>query len=460
MKFIVAGAGSVGYDIAKHLIKEGKDVVIIERDTSRAKFLEGDLDCIVLNREINSIQTLLEADMHNGDYFIAATNSDEVNLIACSIAASASVDGSLLKIKKIARVRNLDYSHAEFQGIPFLGADYIISPEIEAANQITEVVKQGALSDVLAFEGSNITVRNGIVERNSIFKNKSLIKIRKDINKPFLIALIKRGDSVLIPSGNTIVREGDDLYIVADDKTMDYIFARTGKKFKKIETALIVGTTRIAKNLLRMLSVRPINLKILVEDYEEAKEISRAYPNVLVINGDVRNESIFEEERLNEVDLIVTVTENQELNVISALYAKSIGIDRAVAAVSKESYITIAQKLGVDATVSPKRSAVDAILKYIRRGNVRTLHSLFDGEAEAIELLVSAECNACGKKIKELGMPENSIIAAINRNKEVHIPNGDFEIKADDSVVIIMKNKNVSAVESIFSDGNEPQIDI
>ena len=452
MKFVIAGAGAVGYDIARHLIKEGKDVVVIERDPIRAKFIESNLDCMVLNKEINRIQTMQALDLADGDYFIAATNEDETNLIACSIAASASPDGSMLNIKKIARVSNLDYSHAEFRGNPFLGADYIISPEMAAANHIAEIVKQGALSDVLAFEGSNITVRNEIIERNSAFRNKNLIKIRKEINKPFLIALIRRGDSVLIPSGNTVVREGDEIYIVADEKTMDYIFARTGKRIKKIETALIVGTTKIARNLLRTLSVTPINLKLLSEDYEEAKEISRRYPNVLVINGDVRNESVFEEERLDEVDLIVTVTGNQELNVLSALYAKSIGVERAVASVSKESYISIAQKLGVDATVSPKRSTVDAILKYIRHGKIVTLHTLFDGEAEAVEILVSPQCNACGKMIKELKMPENSIIAAVTRNREVSIPNGDFEIRSGDSVIIIMKKQNVPKVEMIFAD--------
>ncbi len=452
MKFVVAGAGAVGYDIARHLIKEGKDVVIIERDPIRAKFLENNLDCMVLNKEINRSQTMQELNLEDGDFFIAATNKDETNLIACSIAAASSPDGSMLDLRKIARVSNMDYSHAEFKGNPFLGADYIISPEMAAANHIAEIVKQGALSDVLAFEGSNITVRNEIVERNSSFRNKNLIKIRKEINKPFLIPLIRRGESVLIPFGNTVVREGDEIYIVADEKTMDYVFAKTGKKIKKIETALIVGTTKIAKNLLRTLSMMPINLKLLSEDYEEAKEISRKYPNVLVINGDVRNESVFEEERLNEVDLIITVTENQELNVLSALYAKSIGVERAVASVSKESYISIAQKLGVDATVSPKRSTVDAILKYIRRGKIITLHTLFDGEAEAVEILVSPESNVCGKRIKELKMPENSIIAAVSRHKEISIPGGDFEIKPGDSVIIIMKKQNVSKVETIFSD--------
>ncbi len=449
MKFIIAGAGSVGYDIARHLIKEGMDVVIIEKDTVRAKFLESDLDCIVINREINSIQTLKDADIQAGDYFIAVTESDEVNLIACSIASTFE------NVKKIARVRNLEYSHAEVFGRPFLGADYVISPEIEAAKQITEIIDRGAATDVLTFEGTDITVRAGIIEKNSIFKNKSLMKIRREINRQFIIALIKRGDKEIIPSGNTVLREGDTIFIVADSEAMNYILAKTGKRALKVKSALIVGTTRIARNLLRTLSVKPIDLKIVVENYDEAKELSRTFPNVLVINGDVRNESLFEEEKLNEVDLIVTVTDNQELNVITALYAKSTGVDRAVAAVSKQSYMSIAQKLGVDVTISPKKSAVDAILKYIRRGNIKTFHSLLEGDAEAIEFVVPEKCVAVGKLIRELKMPFDSIIAAISRNGKVFIPDGSFQLQKEDSIIVILKSSVASKVETIFANTNE-----
>ena len=236
---------------------------------------------------------------------------------------------------------------------------------------------------------------------------------------------------------------------------MNYILAKTGKRALKVKSALIVGTTRIARNLLRTLSVKPIDLKIVVENYDEAKELSRTFPNVLVINGDVRNESLFEEEKLNEVDLIVTVTDNQELNVITALYAKSTGVDRAVAAVSKQSYMSIAQKLGVDVTISPKKSAVDAILKYIRRGNIKTFHSLLEGDAEAIEFVVPEKCVAVGKLIRELKMPFDSIIAAISRNGKVFIPDGSFQLQKEDSIIVILKSSVASKVETIFANTNE-----
>lgn len=445
MKFVIAGAGSVGYEIAKHLIKEGKDVVLIEKDPARSKFLESELDCIILNREINSLQTFIDADIQEGDYFIAVTESDEINLIACSIAST--FEG----IKKVARVRNLNYSHAEVLGRPFLGADYVISPEIEAARQITEIIDRGAATDVISFEGTDITIRGGIVEKNSIFKNKPLHKIRREINRHFIVAYIKRGDKEIIPSGDTVIKEGDNIFLVADSEAMEYILRKTGKRVLKVKSALIIGTTRIGRNLLRTLSSKKIKLTVIVEDYEEAKEISRMYPDILVLNEDIRDEEIYEEEKLRENDLIVTVTDNQELNVITALYAKNIGVERAVSLVSRSSYMSIAQKLGVDVTVSPKRSAVDAILKYIRRGHVRSLHSLIEGDAEAIEFIVTENCPSKGKKLKELKMPSDSIVVAITRKGTVHIPDGNFVLMPEDSVIVILKSHVSSKVENIFS---------
>lgn len=446
MKFIIAGAGSVGCDIARHLIKEGKNVIIIEKNPARAKHLETMLDCIVLNREVNNLQVLKDTNIKDGDYFIAVTESDEVNLIACSIASTVK------NIKKIARVRNIEYSHAEVFGRPFLGADYVISPEIEAARHIADTIDKGAASDVFSFAGSDVTVRSGIVEKNSFLCNKSLIEIKREIGKQFIVAFIKRDNEAIIPSGKTIIRKEDNIFIVANNSTVNYIFHKLGKKVLKVKNALIIGTTRIALNLLKTLSNRSIKLKAVVKDYEKAKYISKVFPNVFVINDDVRDEAIFEEENLNELDLIVTVTNNQELNVITALYAKSIGISRAIATVNKQGYISIAQKLGVDSTVSPKKSAVDTILKYIRKGNVKTFHSLLQGSAEAVELIINDRCFACNKLVKNLKMPDDSIIAAVTRNGKIHAPDGNFKLQKDDTAVIIMKTSATNKVQTIFAD--------
>ena len=445
MKFIIAGAGSVGYDVARHLIKAGKDVVIIEKNPVRAKFLENDLDCIVINSEVNSIQTLKDINIEDGDYFIAVTESDEVNLISCSVAST------IADIRKIARVRNLDYSHAEVQGRPFLGADYIINPEIEAAKQLAEIIDKGAATDVLTFQGMDITVRGNIVGKNSIFAGKKLSRIKSEIKRKFVAAFIKRDSEDIIPSGDTVVKEGDNIYIVADNETMNHILSKEGEKVFEVEKALIVGTTRIARNLMRTLVQKKMDMTIVVSDYEEAKEISKIFPEVLVLNGDVRDEKIFEEENLGNYDLIVTVTENQELNVLTSLYSKSIGIKRAVATVNKPNYISIAKKLGVDVTVSPKRSAVDAILKFIRKGQIKTFYSLFEGDAEAIEFIIPENCKVNGKTLQEIKMPKDSIVAAATRGLGSIVPDGKYRIMRGDHLVVVYKSSSASKIESLFS---------
>jgi trk system potassium uptake protein TrkA len=194
-----------------------------------------------------------------------------------------------------------------------------------------------------------------------------------------------------------------------------------------------------------------MDLTVIVSNYEEAKEISRTFPEVLVLNGDVRNEQIFEEENLSHHDLIVTITNNQELNVLTSLYSKSIGIKRAVATVNKPNYISIAKKLGVDVTVSPKRSAVDAILKYIRKGQIKTFYSLFDGDAEAIEFIIPDNCKVNDKTLKEIKMPKDSIIVATTRDDKSIVPDGNYTIKSGDHLVVVYKSSSASKIESLFS---------
>ena len=337
------------------------------------------------------------------------------------------------------------------QGRPFLGADYIINPEIEAAKQLAEIIDKGAATDVLTFQGMDITVRGNIVGKNSIFAGKKLSRIKSEIKRKFVAAFIKRDSEDIIPSGDTVVKEGDNIYIVADNETMNHILSKEGEKVFEVEKALIVGTTRVARNLMRTLVQKKMDMTIVVSDYEEAKEISKIFPEVLVLNGDVRDEKIFEEENLGNYDLIVTVTENQELNVLTSLYSKSIGIKRAVATVNKPNYISIAKKLGVDVTVSPKRSAVDAILKFIRKGQIKTFYSLFEGDAEAIEFIIPENCKVNGKTLQEIKMPKDSIVAAATRGLGSIVPDGKYRIMRGDHLVVVYKSSSASKIESLFS---------
>ena len=231
MKVVILGAGVVGYQIAKNLINEGKDVVIIERDSDRAKIVSSQLDCIVINDEGNNVNTLKRAGIRSADYFLSVTDSDEINMINCGIVAS-----EFNVPIKIARIRSLDYSTSRIFNKEFMGIDYTVNSEVETARAIQTTIKHGATSDVLLFENSTVQMKNIQVHKNSFFKNKTLIEIRQKSTERFLIAAIIRNGEMIIPYGNTVIKEDDNIYILAKKEKMTDIFTLAGLKYEKIQS--------------------------------------------------------------------------------------------------------------------------------------------------------------------------------------------------------------------------------
>jgi len=445
MKVIIIGAGTVGFEIAKQLINEDKDVVLIEKDGNKAKHASQYLDCIVINEEGNNLDTLKKAGIADADFFITVTDSDEVNMISCALVAT-----EFNVPYKIARVRNLGYSKAMLMGKPFLGADYIVTPEVEAAKHIVRTVEHGATSGVISFEGTDIQVRNILIGENSFFKDKSLKEIKTNLDEEFLIAIIIRDNSLLIPSGDTIVNESDRIYIVAAAASLEKIFHKAGRPKQKIKKVAIVGGGKIGSYVARYLSGKDMKITIIDKNYDNCKNLSLNFPASLVLHGDITDESLFEEENLLTYDLFISTTKNQELNMLTAIYAKTLGIKRTISLVSKANYISIASKLDLDAIISPKASSIDAILKFIRKGNIRTVYTIFDGKAEVIEFHISDTNRIAGMPIKEIPMPQHSIITGVSRGGITLIPDGMFKIKPGDNIITITKKESISKIEELF----------
>jgi len=445
MKIVIVGSGEVGFHIAEQLIAENKDVVIIEKNADNVKHISNHLDCIVLHGEGNNIEILKEAEIHKADFFISVTDSDEVNMIACALVSS-----EFPNIYKIARVRNLDYSKAKIFEKPFLGIDYIVNPEVEAAKLIANTVKYGALSDVILFEKTDVQMRNIVVHEDSIFLNKSLKDITKKLKGDFLIGCISRKDKIIIPSGNTIIRENDNLYFFATKNNLDILFSKIGRLKKEIKNIIIIGGGKIGKYIAHYLINQKRKITIIDQNYENCKLLAEKFPKALVIHGDISDENIFEDEQLYKYDLIITTTHNQELNIVAAIYAKTLGLKRSIALVTKRNYLAIASNLGIDVTVSPKSSSVDTILKVIRKGKIKSIHSIFDGKAEVIELFFDNSSIGIDPTIREVNLPENSLIVSVTRGNESYIPHGDFILQNGDSIIIISSTESISKIENIF----------
>lgn len=445
MRVVILGAGVVGMQIASQLISEGKDVVIIEKDPERAKYVSGRLDCIVVKEEGTGMAALRHAGMDDASIFISVTNSDEVNMIACGLVTSE------FKVPvKIARVRNLDYSNAKIMEKSFLGIDFIVNSEVETARQIANTIALGADSDVMLFENTDLQLRNVVVHMGSYFANRTVKEIRSRIREQFLIAGIMREDEFIIPTGDTVVMVNDNLYLLATRKDFTRIFIKAGKKQESIDRIAIVGGGRIGELACEYLIRTGRKITIIETNYDRCKVLSDRFPDALVLNADISDETVFEEEDIGNCDLMVTVTDNQELNMLACLYSKIMGVKRTIALVTNAGYLSIASRLDIDVAISPKNSTVDAILKYIRRGNIKGLHSLFGGKAEVIEFIANEKSGLMGRRLKDLSFPENTLILSVVRGEKNILPDGELVIGPGDLVILIAAKESIPRLESFI----------
>ncbi len=445
MKIIIVGAGEVGTHIASQLIEEKKDVTIIERDPETARRVNDVLDCLVINGEGTNVDCLIEAGIEKTDIFVAATSIDEVNMISCLVAASE------FKIPvKIARVRNIEYNKTNIFDKSFIGVDYIVNPEIEASYDITQTVELGATSSIFSFDGTNAQLRDFVIEENSIFAGKALKDIRGLFKEQFIIAGVMRDGEVTIPSGDFEIKIGDHVYITALGRSFYKIMKTVGEKGSKLKKIIIVGGGLIGKHVTGMMIDKGRDVRLIEKDYDRCKEIAALYPDVIVINGDVSDEEIFDQENLSLADAVITTTQNEELNILAGVYAKSRGVRRAVALIDKTNYTYLATSLGIDACISAKTSSSDAILKFIRRGNVKKVYTIFEGQAEAIEFHINYNSFLVDKMLKEVKLPLGCLIVAVQRKRKTIIPDGNLKIQAGDSVIVFIINSSISKFEEML----------
>ncbi len=465
MSSVILGAGNVGFKLARQLIYEDSDVVLIEKDPKKAESASQQLDCLVLNEPGNSLETLRKAGVENASNFVAVTDSDEINMIACGIVASE------FKVpRKIARVRNIDYWNTSVLKQSFLGIDYVVSPEIEVARAITSAVDRGAVSDIMFFEKTGLQMRSVSVSGETVFAGRTIEEIRSTINVSFLVAVIFRYGDYIIPSGDSRIHENDKLYLIASENDFEHLFAVIGKEMTTINKIVIVGGGKIgqyvADHLLhegkhrasfwsRLVHTgKPATRRrvtILEPNYERCKWLADRYPSALVVNADISDEQFSEDDMFSSMDLVAATSDSQELNIVTAIYAKSLGTKRTIALVNKSTYVHIASSLGIDVAISPVDSMVSTILKYIRKANVRSLHSISGGNLDVIEVSVEATSKVVDKRIRDIRLPPNALIISVARGESNIVPSGGLELIEGDYLIIIANKESIQKLEEIFT---------
>ncbi|MDR3191918.1 MAG: NAD-binding protein [Treponema sp.] len=482
MRIVVVGAGRVGFSLCQRLIQENHDVSLIEANEERARHASNRLDCLVIHNEGNNIRALEEADIARAEALVCVTDSDELNMIICGLAASRYP-----KLVKVARVRNDEYVRFRRTGVQgggedtVLGIDHFIHPDIEAARWVLNAIDRGALGDVLAFPETPYELSSMEIAPGSPLDGLSLMDYRKVYTGESLVTMVERNGACFLPDGNTALAAGDRIHIFAPGDETEEIFKLAGRSGPAPRKIGILGGgqvgTLIAEGILypdrqeadlaapfdipakkkgifsflKALASKNLRRVVIIEqDYNLCKELSSRFPEALVLNEDISDESFVAEERINSLDLIVAATNYQELNIITAVYLKSRGVGRAIAMVSGTGYGIIARQLGVNVVIPMGQVVVDSILSRLIGGGVRGVHRIGDGSAGIFELEVGEEAPSADKPITDFHLGSKALLMLANRNGDSFIPRGDYVFKAGDRVIVIAKNDSEKEIEKFF----------
>ena len=446
MRVIIVGAGEVGYHLAERLSQENQDVVIVEADPEGAERASELLDVMTVVGNGASIPVLEKAGIRGARILMAVTSQDEVNLISCLAATRLGVDYT------IARVSNPDYYAAgSVLSRERLGIDLMINPEREAAMEAFQLLQSAAATDVAIFAGGKVQLVGLVVRDGAPVAGKSVARLAAELKEfHFILVAIVRDGETTIPDGSSRIESGDHIYVLSPSSEVASIPPLAGYEPFHLKRVMIAGGSAEGLYLAEMLEEHGIECTILDNDRRRCLELSEALPKSLVLHGDATDTELLEMEGVSGLDGYVAATGHDETNLLSGLVAKSIGARKVVSLIEKFDYLPLVAKVGLDAAVSPRMSAVNAILRYVRRGRVMTVATLKGSEAEAIEFKVVRESPIANKLISELPFPPGGIIGTIIRGETILMPRGDTVVLPGDEVIVFALPEALPEIEKFF----------
>ncbi len=448
MKIIIAGAGEVGFHLAKLLSYESQDITLIDNNRNNLVYADTHLDIRTLKGDATSIHILKEAQVKNVDLVIGVTSSEATNITVCVLAKQL---GAKRTIARISNTEFLDYK--EEIGFDKFGIDELISPEALAAREIALLLNQSAFDDSYEFEDGALTMIGLSLSRTATFVGKTVKEAAKIFPQLHFvpIAIQRFGTQyTLIPRGDTQFKEGDQVYFITVASGVDELYKLTGKVKQTIKNVMILGGSKIGKKTALDLSLNNFNVKLIENNREKAFDLADELPNTLVINSDGRNVELLEEENIHDMDAFIAVTGNSETNIMSCLVAKSKSVKKTIALVENMDYFQLSHSIGIDTLINKRLLAANNIFRFIRKGEVVAMTKLNNMNAELLEFIVKQTSEVCNKKIKDLDFPRSAIIGGIIRDGEGIIALGDFMIRAGDRIVVCCLPRSINKVEKLF----------
>ena len=455
MKIIIVGVGKVGYTLARHLCREGNEVMLIDNNAVALEKAQETLDLMGVRGSGRSFQTLIEAGAREADIVVATTSSDEVNMLCCLSAKRIGVPYT------VARIRDPEYSREILEIKRELGLDLVINPEREAAAEIARILQFPAAISIDPFANGRIELVAYRITASDPIKGKRLMDAMAAVKEKVLFCAVLRDDKVQIPGGQFVLEEGDIAYLIGRASQILAFFRRIGRGTNCVKNAMVIGGGRLAYYLCDSLSKTNIKVKIIEQDMMKCRELDEKLPNCTIIHGDGTDEKLLEDENIDLCESLVAATGNDEENLITALYATHKNVPKVIAKVTRDSYETIMNDLKLDCVMNPKNITADQIIRFVRAlknsigSNMETLYKIVGGKAEAIQFHVNETARHIGDPFRMVKFKPGFIVAAIARKGEIIIPSGNDCIQVNDTVIIVSSHGDVTDLNDVFADGGK-----
>ncbi len=453
MKIIILGAGQVGSSLANNLASEANDITVVDVDTRLLQELQDRLDLRTVNGQASHPDVLQRAGAEDADMIIAVTNSDETNMVACQVAYTLFHTPT-----KIARVRSQAYlEHPELFTLESLPVDVIISPEQLVTDYVHRLIEHPGALQVLDFSGGRVQLVAVKAYYGGLLVGHELKTIRDHMpGVQTRVAAIYRRGRAINPTGNTVIEADDEVFFIAAKKDIRAVMSELRKLEKPVKRVIIAGGGNIGKRLARALENR-YQVKLIDHNLRRTRTISEELSNTIVLQGDAADEELLLEENIEQTDVFCALTNDDEVNILSAMLAKRLGARKTMALINRAAYVDLVESGDIDIAISPPQATIGSLLAHVRRGDVVMVHSLRRGAAEAIEAIAHGDATSSkvvGRAIDEIKLPEGTTIGAVVRGEEVLIAHHDTVIEAEDHVLLfVVDKKRIPDVERLFQVG-------
>ncbi len=455
MKIIVVGCGKIGRSVISNLVAEGHDVAVIDSNPATISEITNIYDVMGLCGNGADSDILTEAGIEHTELFAAFTGSDELNMLSCFIARRMGAKNT------IARIRDLEFNDRSLGMLrQHLKLSMAVNPEKLAARAIFNLLKFPSAVKLENFSVKNFEMVEIRLKPDSILDGMSLEQMRKKYSYKFLICAIQRGEEVVIPDGNFVLKSGDRVAITADPVEVQKLLKSLGLLQKHAKNVMIIGASKTAYYLSKMLLGIGCSVKVIDSNMKKCEEFSELLPKADVINADAAREEVLIEEGLCSMDGFVSLTGMDEENIILSYFASSQNIPKVIAKVNRAEFESVADRLGIDSIISAKTATTDILVRYARAlensmgSSVETMYKLMDGKVEALEFVVGKDCEIADISLKNIRFKPNILIGGIIREKKtIIIPAGDDVIKVGDKVVVMTSGHRINDLADIINWG-------